>query len=123
MNNTIGIRAEVLEDNGGGLHLFVWDDKDGDGNEVMIYEHSGYEQVKGQLSEDLEGLKNLAHPQSESPACWDGCEDNPQGDYDSLTACPYGHQIVAEFSTLKGLELNIDAMGASAEYELLEEEA
>lgn len=68
------LRFEVFEDNGGGLHFFVFDD-----DNECIYGHSGYELNPGQLSEDIVALRK-----GEDPLLWDGCCDDPAADYKSL---------------------------------------
>src|ERR1700761_1019820 len=60
---------QVIEDNGGGLHLFVYGDGGIDGGKV-IYAHSGYEYNKGQLTTDLSNLD-----EGGDVGQWDGCED------------------------------------------------
>lgn len=62
----------VIEDNGGGLALVVFAE---DGENVE-YIHSGYEYNPGQLTEDLENLKNGDDPAE----YWDGNElDSVEG--------------------------------------------
>lgn len=81
-------RYEVIEDNGGGLHLVVFgaDDK-------VEYLHSGYEYgTSGRLINDLEALKNDDNPVED----WDGNEENPQAVYDNMTSFEYGWEIVAD---------------------------
>lgn len=57
---------KVIEDNGGGLTLVVFaQDK-----ETIEYIHTGYEYNPGQLTEDLENLKNGDDPAND----WDGNE-------------------------------------------------
>lgn len=56
-------KFEVIEDNGGGLALVVYDE-----NEKIEYIHTGYEYNPGQLAEDLKVLKNGGNPAKE----WDG---------------------------------------------------
>lgn len=55
---------KVFEDNGGGLHLFVL----GEGG-APIYAHTGYEQVHGQLRQDLDALAA-----GDDPMTWCGNE-------------------------------------------------
>jgi len=43
------VRFDVLEDNGGGLHLLVYDGPEGD----IVYLHSGYEYTVGTLHHDV----------------------------------------------------------------------
>lgn len=77
-------KYQVIEDNGGGLRLFVFRAS------KVIYEHSGYETTQGQLKADVQALEA-----GEDPATWEGCEANPQADYDNLMAYQYGYKIVA----------------------------
>lgn len=58
-------KFEVIEDNGGGLALVVYDE-----NGKIEYIHTGYEYNPGQLSEDLKVLENGGNPAKE----WDGNE-------------------------------------------------
>lgn len=57
---------KVIEDNGGGLTLVVFAQDD----ETIEYIHTGYEYNPGQLTEDLEALKNGDDPVAD----WDGNE-------------------------------------------------
>ena len=89
-------KYEVIEDNGGGLHLAVYDEN----GESVVYLHSGYEYITGQLTKDLVELKNGAEPEKE----WDGnCGgldlefgEDPQALYDNITSYEYGWEIVAD---------------------------
>ena len=56
----------VIENNGGGLALVVF----AENGETIDYIHTGYEYNLGQLSEDLENLKNGDDPAED----WDGNE-------------------------------------------------
>lgn len=88
-------KFEVIEDNGGGLTLVVFDAEG-----KVDYIHSGYEYVQGQLKNDLEALRNGDNPVED----WDGnCGGseweygtNPQALYDDITSCEYGWKIVAD---------------------------
>lgn len=63
---------KVIEDNGGGLALVVF----AEDGETIEYIHSGYEYNPGQLTEDLEALKNGDDPAKD----WDGNElDSTEG--------------------------------------------
>ena len=63
--NNIKRKFRVLEDNGGGLTLFVWDEN----GEEIVFAHSGYEYTPGSLCQDLDAL---AH--DDDPLKWDGNE-------------------------------------------------
>lgn len=81
-------KYEVIEDNGGGLTLVVFNE---DGK--VDYLHSGYEYgTSGSLLNDLESLKNGANPTTD----WDGNVEDPQAVYDNLTSFEYGWEIVAD---------------------------
>ena len=59
---------KVIEDNGGGLALVVF----AEDGETVEYIHTGYEYNQGQLTEDLEALKNGDDPVKD----WDGNDLN-----------------------------------------------
>lgn len=81
-------KYEVIEDNGGGLTLAVFNE-----NGDVDYLHSGYEYgTSGRLINDLEALKNGDNPATD----WDGNEENPQAVYDNITSFEYGWEIVAD---------------------------
>lgn len=81
-------KYEVIEDNGGGLTLVVFDE-----NGNVNYLHNKYEHgTPGKLVNDLKLLNNGADPKSE----WDGNEENPQGTYDNIMSSDHGWQIVAD---------------------------
>ena len=75
---------KVLEDNGGGLHLFVFRGK------RVIYSHSGYEMTHGQLTSDMAELDS-----GTDITAWDGCDDDPQGNWDNLISYAHGWYIIA----------------------------
>lgn len=67
----------VVEDNGGGLHLYVFAPGPG---ERVVYAHCGFEHSRGALSKCIEALNS-----GETTRDWDGCEDDPQGSWDYWT--------------------------------------
>lgn len=81
---------QVIEDNGGGLHLAVFS-----GDECIWYA-SGYEHIPDSLREDIAALSDGGHPLQ------DGWESDlpdgytPQQLYDDLTSYEYGWQIIAD---------------------------
>lgn len=80
---------KVIEDNGGGLHLFVFGSKN-----KVIYAHAGYEYTPGQLTEDIIALNDGSDPRE-----YDGNEEDPQACWDSLDDESYrngGWKIVAD---------------------------
>lgn len=81
---------QVLEDNGGGLHLAVFD------GDKCIYYASGYEHSPDSLQEDIEALRNGGHPLQD---VWESNLPDgytPQQLYDELTSYEYGWQIIAD---------------------------
>ena len=79
---------QVIEDNGGGLTLSVFNE---DGS--IEYLHSGYEYgAPGRLLEDLKNLKNGDNPKTD----WEGNEENPQCAYDNMASFKHGWEIVAD---------------------------
>ena len=58
------LRYEVIEDDGGGLSLYVWRGK------KLTYIHSGYEYCPGQLTGDIKSLRQGADPAAD----WEGNE-------------------------------------------------
>lgn len=81
------MRYQVIEDNGGGLYLFVFG-----GRGKIVYASSGHEYRPGSLtSDDLPALEA-----GYDTATWESNEDDPQAAYNTLTSYEYGWQIVAE---------------------------
>ena len=84
---------QVLEDNGGGLHLAIFD-----GDDECIWYASGYEHHPDNLLEDIAALRDGGHPLQ------DGWESDlpdgytPQQLYDELTSYEYGWEIIADES-------------------------
>lgn len=82
------MRYQVIEDNGGGLHLFVFR-----GHRVA-YASSGHEYRPSSLvNDDLPALED-----GDDTSTWEGNVDNPQAAYDELTSYEHGWEIVAEGS-------------------------
>jgi hypothetical protein len=98
--------AKVIEDNGGGLSLYVMDETD-----TCIYAHYGYEYRPGALSEDIKALIK-----DDSVADWDGCEDDVAAAWRDLDIDGVGREIVASVVDGK-LKLHPDIMGAAAKLE------
>lgn len=98
---------QVIEDNGGGLYFFVFDQKDS-----CIYAGSSFEyQEQGSLLSCMEAIE-----QGETPETWEG-EENPQAFYDELTGNEFGWEIVA--TGRQGIRTTYpERMGMSAEKEI-----
>jgi hypothetical protein len=76
-------RYEVIEDNGGGLALAIFEDG------VCVYYHSGFEYGDpGEIAECIASIDDWQY--------WDGNSDNPQDAYDSVTSYEYGWRIIAD---------------------------
>lgn len=88
-------KFEVIEDNGGGLTLAIFNAEG-----KVDYIHSGYEYIHKQLRDDLEALRNGDNPVED----WDGnCGGmeweygtNPQTIYDNITSYEYGWEVIAD---------------------------
>lgn len=78
----------IIEDNGGGLTLIIFDDND---SNKVSYLHTGYEYILGQLTNDLIELANGA-----DPSTWEGCEENPEEIYNDFLFHEYGWEIIAD---------------------------
>ena len=78
-------KYSVVEDNGGGLSLFVFRGR------KVIFAHSGYEYSNGSLITDLDELDKGTNID-----LWEGCEENPQEDWDVTQSSEYGWKIVAD---------------------------
>ncbi len=82
---------QVLEDNGGGLHLAVFG-ADGE----CVYYASGLEHSPDSLHAAIEALRDGGHPLQDS---WESDLPDgytPQQLYDELTSYEYGWEIIAD---------------------------
>lgn len=88
-------KFEVIEDNGGGLTLAVFNTEG-----EVDYIHSGYEYTQGQLQNDLEALKNGDNPAEDWDGNCGGLEweygSDPQSIYDNITSYECEWQVVAD---------------------------
>lgn len=84
-NNKNVKRYKVIEDNGGGLTLYVFA---ADGNVEYAHDYEG----SGCLLHDIEAIGNGADPAHD----WDGNAEDPQAYYDSITSFEYGWEVVAD---------------------------
>jgi hypothetical protein len=96
---------KVVEDNGGGLSLYVFD------GAKVIFAHTAYEYSPGHLVLDIDALDS-----GSDTSDWEGCEDDPQASWDSVTSQEYGWQIVANGGGGKH-RLHKAVMGAAAQLE------
>ncbi len=80
------MKYKVIEDNGGGLHLYVFSGR------RCVWAHTGYEYNSDGLLEDLKALESGVDPCGD----WDGGEEDPQAAYDATVSYEYGWEVVAE---------------------------
>ena len=100
------MKYKVVEDNGGGLHLYVFS------GSKCVWAHTGYEYSPGNLIADLGGLESGDDPRRN----WEGGADDPQATYENTTGYEYGWEIVAEGG--KGRrKLHKGKMGRAAQIE------
>ena len=92
----------IIEDNGGGLTLVVFDD-----NGSISYLRTGYEYILGRLTNDLIELAN-----GSDPSTWYNCEENPEEIYNDFLFHEYGWEIIADNNGLYP-----DKMGAAGRLE------
>lgn len=87
----VALTWQVIEDNGGGLHLAVFE-----GDKVVFYGY-GYERNEDGLRANLDALRRGDDPRTDG---WETQEDvdDPQRRYDELTShpTPSGWQVVAD---------------------------
>lgn len=94
------ITWQVIEDNGGGLHLMVFD-----GDRVIYYGH-GYEHNEDGLRTDLAALRNGDDPRDG----WEMLTENPQDSSSALLGHETGWTVVADQDGVY-----YDRMGAAAQ--------
>jgi len=83
--------AQVIEDNGGGLTLYVFDENGIDGG-IIRWAHGGYEFSVGTLTDDIQALINGDDPLTD----WEGNMGDPQQSWDRLDNYEYGWKVVAQ---------------------------
>jgi hypothetical protein len=81
---------QVIEDNGGGLHLAVFN-----GDECIWYA-SGYEYIPDNLREDIAALQDGVDPLQDRWESYLPDGYTAQRLYDELTSYEYGWQIIAD---------------------------
>lgn len=99
--------AKVIEDNGGGLSLYIMDS---DTNRC-IFAHSGYEYRPGCLIQDLETLKV-----DDSIGGWEGNDREMAAEWATLDIDGVGRELVAELADGK-IYTYPEAMGHAARLE------
>ena len=101
--------AKVVEDNAGGLTLYVMRSSD----KRCVYAHTGYEynSEPGRIKEDMESL--IA---DDSISGWEGNEEELVAEWEELDLNPVYRQIIAAISYGK-LILHPEHMGAAGERE------
>jgi hypothetical protein len=93
---------QVVEDNGGGLHFFVFSDEG-----TAQAASSGYEHNPSNLMPDIQ-----AWYMTGTVAGWDGLEPDPQDLYDRMTGDP-AHGAIIAHGDASGVEYYPDRMGAA----------
>jgi hypothetical protein len=83
---------QVIEDNGGGLHLAVFDS----GGDECIWFASGYEYIPDNLRKDIVALQDGADPLQDGWESYLPDGYTPQQLYDELTSYEYGWEIIAD---------------------------
>ena len=78
----------IIEDNGGGLTLVVFDDND---SNKVVFLRSEYEYILGKITNDLIELAN-----GSDPSMWYGCEENPEEIYNDFLSHEYVWEIIAD---------------------------
>ena len=118
MKTTKTITWQAIEDNGGGLHLAVFEKKTASdtGIEKCMFFRSGYENFQGSLKGDMRVLEvggsievNWIWNENDLAGCRTG---DPTEMYNELTGYEYGWKIVADESGVY-----LDSMGAAAKRE------
>lgn len=97
------VSYEVIEDNGGGLHLVVFD-----GDSDVIFYASGYEHMPDNLRADIDALNNGADVSE-----WDTngmTLEEMREAYDSLTAHEHGWAVVADDESIYPERMGVAAM-------------
>lgn len=92
---------QVLEDNGGGLHLAIFD------NNECIWFASGYEFIPDNLREDVAALQDGANPVQDGWEFYLPDGYTAQQLYDEFTSCEYGWQIIADETNIYPYRMGI----------------
>lgn len=77
----------VIEDNGGGLTMFVFDESG-----ACVWGGGGYEHRKGSCRENIASLEAGDNPVTG----WDDGMDDPQAEWDNVQETEYGYKLVAD---------------------------
>lgn len=82
---------QVIEDNGGGLHLFIFDE-----NNKVVRGFSNLEYLSHEDFMDcIDGLKN-----GDDGSTWEGQYDDPQAIYDEFNESDFGSEVVGNESRI-----------------------
>jgi len=95
-------RFEVIEDNGGGLSLWIFK------GSTLVFGHTGYEYFYGQLCESIRSLEDGGNPEG-----WDG-NDFSIGDYRAILEHGEGFRIIYD-----NKDIYPELMGAAGRLEFL----
>ena len=98
------MKYQVIEDDGGGLSLFVFRGR------AIIYARNEYEFGRGNLLRDLDALDA-----GRDPTAWLRGSKSPQADFEAITSHEFGWQIVAEGNEHGKRQLYKSRMGPAAQ--------
>lgn len=96
-------RIEAIEDNGGGLHLAVFE------GDSCTHFFSGFE-FGGARAPSMQD--EIAGAVADGVYGWDGDAEDAKAAYDSITSHPYGWKMIAEWDG-GGLSVYEDDMGTA----------
>jgi hypothetical protein len=97
----------VVEDNGGGLHLFLFEP----GTDTLVSGFTDFEFVPGALAESLDGLDA-----GDDTSGWEGEMYDAQEEWNFLQSHEYGHWIIA-YSEGDTRVIKPDRMGKAGQTE------
>lgn len=98
--------AKIIEDNAGGLTMYIMDEHD-----KCVFAHSGYEYYPGLLAENIKDLL-----EDDSCAYWEGNEPSVAAGWDELEYGGNGLELVAQTND-SGLHTYPHRMGGAARSE------
>lgn len=107
MNTNSKYDYTVIEDNGGGLHLFLFEP----GAEEILEGYDGFEYTPGSLVTSLDDL-DAGH----TTRGWEGRKANPQEDWEYIQSHDTGYQVVC-YGEHGERTLYPERMGAAAKLE------
>lgn len=97
----------VVEDNGGGLHLFLFRP----GTEELVAGYTGFEYAPGSLVASLDSLDD-----GDDASRWEGEMDNAQEEWDYFQSHDYSHQVICYRDSGERI-IHPDRMGKAGQLE------